>query len=163
MCEGCKKVSTTIVNSENLEFDDLDIPDLPVVVPLSDGKEYEFKPITVRQYFDLVKLGEQNNTMAMLAMSCENEDFDIALKKFFNVTNVEDAEMLQEVDKMLYHGVKDVENICKNKKYNEDGTEVKCMRKTMLELDGGRALLLPFRERKESPRDRIRFGSKGDS
>ena len=43
---------------------------------------------------------------------------------------------------------------------DDDKKELKlCLQVTDIELDGGQALLLPFREREEPARSRIRFGS----
>ena len=68
-------------------------------------------------------------------------------------SNEKDKEpVIKEIDRLLEHSLAPV-TLCHK---GEDGKE----HKTKVELDGGQAILLPFREDSRSIHDRIRFGNK---
>lgn len=146
-CSGCKKVVGKVFQLTDLSLKDLEVPDLPVVVDLDCG-EFEFTPLTVKDCFDLIDKDKVSDHISLLATMCRNKPFEKAYELFFNCSSP-DGMILEEVDSLLRHEVAPIEAVCK------------CKAKTMIELDGGQALLLPFRKSKKSARSRIRFGNKG--
>ena len=149
-----KKTEYHIFSLDDIEFYDMEAPKLPVSVELSDGKTYSFMPLTVKSYLNLVKRGKANDVVALYAAMCINHDFNDSYNFFNNTTDREDGEILEEIDSLLSHGIKPL-----NVKYtvNINGKEVE---KTLkLRVEGRQALLLPFREKGKSVRDRICFGT----
>lgn len=150
-CGGCNKISEYTVEVTNIEFEDLEIPELPIIVEFSD-RELEFNPLTVNKVFELLKLGKEKDELSLIAKQC-NLTFEEAYN-FIDKANPSDSKLINEVDRLLYHSVKDVEFECKEKLNDKT-----CNHKNIIELDGGQALMMPFREREESIRGKIHFGN----
>lgn len=138
---------------DDLEFKDMEAPELPVTVTLSNGEDYSFNPMTVRGYLKIHRLKKSKDSVAMYAAMCTSHKFEDAYKFFNETLDREDGEILEEIDELLDHGVKPLEV-----KYTSvvDGEEVE--RTTKIRIEGRQALLLPFREQGKSVRDKIRFG-----
>jgi len=149
VCPLCHTPNTRILEMTDLEFEDLQVPELPLVAEFSFG-ELEFQPITVGNYQKLIQLGKDEDEVAGMAMQCIDLDFDKALELFGSAVH-DDAELLNEVDKVLFHGLKSIPSTCKNSG---------CGFVAQIELDGGQALLMPFRERAVDVKSRIHFGTK---
>lgn len=131
-----------------IEFDDLPIPELPIIIDMSKG-ERRFMPLTVSQYLQvLVPQGKQEDEIACLAAECVGVDFESAEREFNDAT-ADDAALLNEVDRLLYHGVKAIPVNCPN-----------CGGMVSLELDGGQSLILPFRGAQEPLKSRVHFGKR---
>ena len=145
-CSGCEKVVGKTFQLTDLNLKELEVPELPVVVDLDSG-EFEFTPLTVKDCFDLIDKDKVSDHISLLATMCRNKSFEEAYEIFFNCSSP-DGMILEEVDKLLIHEVEPLEAVCS------------CGAKTLIELDGGQALLLPFRESTDTPRDRVRFGNK---
>lgn len=138
---------------EDIEFKDMEAPELPIAVTLSNNEEYKFMPLTVKNFLRLKKLKKDKDSVAMYAAMCTNHKFEDAYKFFNETLDREDGEILEEIDELLDHGVKPLEV-----KYTSvvDGEEVE--RTTKIRIEGRQALLLPFRGEGKSVRDKIRFG-----
>jgi len=174
-CPKCKGRDKYPIETESFDYNDLfdDIdpsekPELPIVVDLFGGIDHVFMPVTVGDYLDLIEMGKENDEIAMHVMQCVNrdeiyEDFDDVYDKFYRA-NIEDGQYLEKVNDFLHHGLKPFEIKCTVKISEEDSEEGSkeklCDYRYPVELDGGQALLLPFRESKSPKRDRIRFGNK---
>jgi len=163
VCGECRSQIRRTISSDDLEFKDLEIPDFPVIADLSIG-EYHFNPLTVEDFYRLHELGKSQDTIAALAMQCSNKSFEEAYKAFYNCTNMNDAQLLNEVDKVLDHGLKPITVKCTN---SADGKTCGCSHENVIALDGdggkSELILTPFRESEGSSRNRIRFGNKGNS
>lgn len=145
-CGKCASIEKPVYDLMGLEFDDMKAPELPITAEVCGG-EYSFMPMTVSQYFELCDEGMQKDTMRYMAKQAINSD-EKTHEIFFRAS-MEDGLVLTEVDKLLYHGLKPINASCS-----------KCKQSNEIELDGGQALILPFREFQEPPQARIRFGSK---
>lgn len=134
-----------------LEFDDIAAPALPIRVELSCGDRV-FMPVTVGDFVarldKLVSPEGVEDGIAMLASYCVNVPFEQAYEEFSNVTGT-DGELLNEIDRLLYHSAKDMITNCASEA---------CGKKNSVELDGGQALILPFRTDQEPLGGRIHFG-----
>ncbi len=139
---------------EDIEFRDMDAPKLPLTVTLSNGEEYTFGPILVKDYLKLVRLKKNNDSVALYAVMCKSHSFEETYK-FFNETQVrEDGEILEEVERLLDHGIKPF--IVNYQIELESGEKIERTKK--LQLERRSALLLPFRKDGKPIRDKICFG-----
>jgi hypothetical protein len=152
-CSHCDKGSTFDLSADQIDFAELSVPRLPIKISLSNDVEYVFTPITINDYNYLVDKELADDELAILAVQCRSGGFEKNLEEFNNC-NMEDGQILSEVDKLLKHEVKPVKNKCNNKL---DDNKV-CGGENNIELDGGRALVLPFRKLENVNGSRIRFG-----
>lgn len=143
-CDKCKGKVREVVDTDKLEFDDIQAPSLPVVCDFG-GKDFKFMPLTVEGYLELCDLGKQDEELSMMAKQVTNVAFDESYKTFYNAT-IEDGKFLDDIDKYLYHGIKPISSTC-----------TQCKNKISIELDGGQALLVPFRGDQVPTKTRIRF------
>lgn len=164
MCRGCGKKSKGVIALQEVEADKMKAPALPMAIDINK-ETLKFEPMRISDYFDIQdKLKENENLdtdFAFIASMCINGEFEEVYKKLYNITTQDEMEDIKQIDHYLNHGLKKVKSKCKNvldKK--EDESEVLCGHVTDIELDGGQALLLPFREDEKRPRDRVRFGTK---
>lgn len=139
---GAKNSST--VRREEVEFEDLAIQSLPIKAQFSFGS-VKFHPITVREFIRLSEMGKADDEIAMLALQSDME-FNTAHDRFSKVTG-QDMAILKRVDDYLFHGLKPIHTQC-----------VKCKTMIEVELDGGQALILPFRGPESTIEDCISFG-----
>ncbi len=153
LCPQCTTPNTTTIeikgNSQDIEFEDLMIDELPIIATLSTG-EYHFSPIRLKDYFALIDNKKENDLIAWLAAQCRNISFDEAYEAFFNA-NAIDTEILEEVDRLLNHDLKPIPAHCTN-----------CSETVNVELIGGDAVLKPFRaadEHQQFIKSSIRFGA----
>lgn len=152
-CDVCGKNIHQEIKLDQIEFFDLNLPNLPIIADIG-GKELEFYPAMLQDLFFLEELGEGYDTeIAMFAIQCKNLAFEEAYKFIYGVSDPEDFRLLQEVDKELLHGVKPVSVRCLNVVGG-----VKCNFTKELEVQGGQALVLPFRGDEKSTERRIRYG-----
>lgn len=162
-CNKCGKPGRLIFKTDDLEFDELKIPALPIVADFSFGT-FKFGPLNVEKYFMILDKGLENNEVALYAAQVEAplEKFDMIYKAFYKA-ETDDAIILTEVDKHLYHSLMPVKKKCKNQmnKPKDGGQPKLCGNAIDIELDGGQALIMPFRKREESIGNRIRFGVEG--
>lgn len=150
-CNGCGKVSKHIIETNSIGFDDMEAPLLPVQADFGE-RELEFNPLTLRGLFELIDLNKHDDEIALLAKQCSNIEFE-EMYNFIDKAGPDDTALIQEVDKILYHSVSDVVFNCK-----ETIDDKVCGRKNTIELDGGQALIMPFREGEKPIRSKIHFG-----
>jgi hypothetical protein len=155
-CKDCGASMSFQMNNEELEFEDINIPKLPVIVSFDkknaegvvEGTEdFAFSPLTVGDLFYIIDNNLEEDQINVLARMCRSHDFEVALKRINNAS-FDEGEALEELDKILYHGIKPIKNKCKE-----------CSFITNVEIDGGEAIIRPFRDGGKSLTSRIRFGS----
>ncbi len=151
-CGKCGKPGHIIFKTTDIEFEDMNIPKLPIVVDMAIG-EVHFSPMTVKNYLGMVKRGKEQDEVSLYAVQATNLKYDEAYKAFYNASP-EDAQTLLEVDKYLFHSIKPLIKKCGNLISPDEicGNPIK------IELDGGQALLLPFRRDQGTAKAKIRFG-----
>lgn len=150
-CGKCKHRGFHQFTLQDIEFQDMDAPQLPINADLEMG-QVSFVPFNLDKFYKLATLGKESDDLAIFAMQVSNLDFETAYKKIYNASPA-DSQVLHEVDKALFHEMKPLTFNCSNK-VNEET----CGNKIEVELDGGDALLLPFRKQAESPRNKLSFG-----
>lgn len=146
-CQYCNSKQTNEINIQQLEFADLQVPELPIEVTLSNNKILRFSPITVRNYKELLKADTLKDPNRILACQCLNYPMNEAYNIIFNSSLAQDGELLDEVDRLLFHDIKPVEYKCSQ-----------CEAKNSINLGGDNSLLLPFHSDKDLIRNRIKFG-----
>lgn len=133
-----------------IEFWDVDYPELPISVDLKLGEEepttYEFSPLTILQYLELERRNLHKDPVSKLAMQCKNVDFNTVRSRLYRAYG-EESDVLAQIEDLLFHGVKPINVSCPN-----------CGAINLLQLDGGGIIIRPFRTREEVAHDRIRFG-----
>lgn len=159
ICNKCGALQNEILDlgssSSVLEFEDMSAPELPIIVTLSNNQDYEFSPLTMKDYYlALEKNIEFTDVLALMALQCRNQTYEHTYKMIQEAYPV-DRLLLEEVDKLMFHELKPIKIKCK--KHLGDRS---CGNEIQVALDGGAALLLPFREHEKSTSDRIHFGSK---
>lgn len=151
-CSSCNKMSTAIINDDEIGFDDLEIPKLPIIVTLTSGQELHFSPITLEDYFKVES--DLNDYIKIISNQVRNIKIEEAYRVISGLTNPDDFKNMNEVDRLLYHGVKPL--ICKCKNKLKDG--IICGKETHVSVDEEDTLIFPFREDNDSKRNSIRFG-----
>ncbi len=167
-CSKCNFENEHHVKLDALDFDSIEVPDLPAHLVINN-KELSFTPLTVEDFFALFKEGKESDPTGIMAMQCRNKHFKEAYDIIFNA-NPEDSELLDELNKLFYHGLATMKIPCENKdavvKDYIDGIEVEknvhCGHINLLELGDPDLIVLPFRRDGRTAKDRIRFGS-GDA
>jgi hypothetical protein len=164
-CKGCGKKTKGVFNLQEVGAEFMRAPALPMKIDIG-GKEFAFRPLTITDYFNLEDKLKENDKLdrdfALMSMMCDAE-FEEVYEALYNITTQDEMEDIKLIDHYLNHGLKKVQNKCKNvldKKEDESGNveNILCGHVSDIELDGGQALLLPFREDEKRPKDRVRFG-----
>ena len=163
-CKTCSQWGDFTTPTNEISFHDLEAPDLPVRVEFSFG-ELHFGPLTLRKYFDILNAEKEldedknliykNQDILFSAGTVQNESLKSAYNIIYNLESEEDIKLLEEVDKYLEHGIEELDYVCKLKTPSGE-----CNTKIKVKLDGGQALILPFRKRKVDVKSRIHFGNK---
>lgn len=164
VCWKCGYEGEFKFSQSDLDFKDMDkdIKSLPMKAEMSDGKVLEFAPMTAKQYIDLYsgKFNEcfknkKPDEVAPVATLIKNlGGYANAYKYLVNMTNPEDGELVNEIDKMLMHQIKPLTLKCPNTLENE----AVCNAELFLKLEGKEALLRPFHRREASIKSRIFYG-----
>lgn len=159
-CPTCGTPNKITFKVTDLEFDDLEFPKGEhAIVALESEQELHFMPLTVKGFIDSCDAGhDRTNDSVALAIQVTNMPFNEALKCITGVINFNDIQQLQDIDKLLFHGVKDKQSQCSGKVKNNDGTSQPCEQLINVPLDGsGDVLIFPFLEHTETQRNPIRF------
>lgn len=146
-CENCKEHLTKEIVWNALEFEELDIPKLPVIVKLSEGTLLKFNPITVGEYVELVDEDKGADEVRAIWRSLVNKDV-VPYEKIYNMS-LQDGQIMDEVNDILYHGLKEVDIKC---------TKEACKTLNRVSVDGKETLLRPYFPANKIKEDRIRFG-----
>lgn len=145
--EGHK--NETVMETVKVEYIDVgeEVTQLPAKAKI--GEEImEFSLLTIGDYLWLTEEGKEQDALALLTKQCKNFSFEEAYQLIYNCS-AEEGEIIDYLDKILYHGIKPIKQECKT-----------CKKTISLRLtDGKAAVLLPFRKSGSAVRDRIQFGS----
>jgi hypothetical protein len=161
-CEAkkCNAEYKKVFNQADIKFKDIEAPELPLCVTLSNNVELEFSPITVGDFYELSEggmfykaMGQKGNKtlfedpIAVKAAQVKNMKFLEAYEMIKNLTDAEDSELMDEIDTMLLHNIEPLTHTCEA-----------CGRENTLQLEGKESLIKPFRTGDSTIRNRIRFG-----
>lgn len=150
-CGGCKKELRVIFDLSKIEFDDLECKALPVRTTVGVDKELVFWPLTIGKYlefYDNKKAQEMNTELAILSYQVSNMPFEEAYNVIYNLSG-EDITVVQRIDNLLYHGVKNLEKVCDS----ED-----CGYRNSVDISEEDVIFYPFRVGERPVEDRICFG-----
>jgi len=146
-CSSCEAtVRKTLKTTEDFDFEDLSIPELPIKAEFSEHN-LDFSPITVKSYLSLIKENKQNDLSWLMAAQCINKPLQEAFDIIENLMG-RDFSLINYVDKLLSHSLKPIVLKCS------------CGAENTVELDGGQALILPFHTAEESVENRVHFGKR---
>ncbi len=177
-CPKCDKQHKHKFTLNDISFSDLEVPKLPLVAEFKTIGKHTFMPLTVGAFIDLAakdKLhikehGEYlldatnkriTDGIAIMAKLCTSMPYDEAYKVFAGLSYPEDQAILEEIDSLLDHGIAPLEFTCSIPLESDKHPSLapKCGHKIVVDLLGGESLILPFREHRDTIKDRISFGS----
>jgi hypothetical protein len=155
-CPKCGTENEKHFTQEDLIINDIEAPELPIRATLSDGKEYMFGPITLKD-MRLIDSGELDkyipsknvfkDKVALYSLLVKNFDFKDVYSFFTATISEEDHEIIDEVDRLVSHDIAPLQSVC-----SECKTEVRLPMKNAVDM------VLPFRSEERSIRHRIHFG-----
>jgi hypothetical protein len=154
ICSKCENPNEMVAKSTEFEFKDIEAPDLPIVVTFSDNIDYQFMPLTVGGYIELLEMEKQKDAVAISAMQCISHKFDKMYKKIYNLTDQVDSALMGKIDGMMNHTLKAVQRDC---------SHVGCGHSNKVVMDSGSVIIRPFRKRDELLEGRIHFGKKASN
>lgn len=156
-CQNCKNINSEILSLDVLEFIDLEIPSLPVTVDLSVG-EFKFDVLRINKFFELIREGRSDDVSVLAKMCLSHKEEDT--KELIDKSTLFDHEVIQELDSYLDHGIKPLTLKCVQEipiKRSKTKNTQTCNFENKVQVEGGDNLVQPFRESKESIKNRIRF------
>lgn len=165
-CGKCGHENQHHIMLDQLGFNEIKVPDLPARITVNN-KELEFSPLTVADFFTLFKEGKEQDPVSVLAIQCRSHPMKEAYAILFEA-NPEDSELLEELNKIFFHGLETMKIPCTNKEAPEteviDGVEVEktvhCDFTNHIDLGDPGLIVQPFRGSGRTPKDRIQFGSR---
>lgn len=123
-CPKCRKMVLDKVQVDQIEFYDMDAPQLPVNVKLEDGTEMSFSILKLGKFLDLLDRlegkREDVNWERLMACQCVSHTYDEALKLLRENASIMDLPVLEKVDLILYHGIKQIQVECEEVSYREN-------------------------------------------
>lgn len=176
-CSKCNNNIKKEFSVTDLEFEDLKVP-LPATIKREKVLEPEepeyihFKPLTIGKYRQLLDSGLSGDYDAYMAAQCSNVEMDKALEIIKEELSGINVNMLESIDELFFHGVRDIEVVCQHRfepeDFNRDDIkEGDFIDKSTWEVCGA-PHALPFQSLagyvsatakvQESIRDRINFG-----
>ena len=151
-CPYCNKWTSSVIDiKEQIEFEDVKVPKLPINVEFSFGK-LQFTFLT---YGDFMQL-QTNLRSEELAYQCitpcevqEGETPATELQTLFGSLVGEDQALLTKVKELTYHGIKPVNTLCQN---------TACGKTYETIIDEVSSVILPFRKSQSDIRTKVSFG-----
>jgi hypothetical protein len=116
MCEKCKRVSSFTVPVSGIQFDDIKAPKGRAKVKL-DSMEAVFQPLSLGQFLNVCDLQAEYpewEEELMWAASCVSYPLEEIFMYFKERATPDDAKLLRKLDKLFFHGIMPMKNICKN-------------------------------------------------
>lgn len=153
-CPHCGKYSTRTVDLDTeIEFEDLQIPALPINVDFSFGR-LSFSFLTYKDFMALQTELRSEELAYQCTTECDidtekGEVREVELQKLFGSLTGEDAQLLRQVRQLTYHGIKPITTLCQNKDCGETFEAI---------LDEMSSLVLPFRASQQDLRSKVSFG-----
>lgn len=166
-CEKCEQVSQAIFGSGDIDFQEIseEVPSLPIEVELG-GTTFQFNFPTVQNMLDVKgarkdkKKAKKSAALEITASTVINMDAETAYAKLEAITDPDEMEVLNEIDKLLFHDIKPVKAICKSKVEDENGITSICNFENFVSIEGKELLVRPFRDGEAPARNKIRFINK---
>ena len=163
-CEKCEQVSQAIFGSGDIDFQEIsqEVTSLPIEIDLA-GEVFQFTFPTVRNMLDVKnnrkdkKKAKGSPALEVTASTVINMDAETAYAKLSAITDQDEMDLLNDIDKLLFHDIKPVKAICKSKVDGENGEISICNFENFVDIEGKELLIRPFRDGETSPRNKIRF------
>jgi hypothetical protein len=181
ICPKCGEDNFYEFGLDDIGFDVLEVPELPVVVDFYTIGKLSFMPITVGNFINLIRENKLyvtdangelildvegkkiKDSIAIMASQCIDLDYEKAYSVFSELTSIEDQKLLEDVDTIIDHGIKaltfNCETIEENEPKEHPSTLKTCNNEISVGLTGGESIIIPFREHREIVKTRISYGS----
>ena len=164
-CPYCQGLNRTPIECTALEFDDLEVPALPINAPFSFG-DHTFAPLTLGRYLDLLDRKLEDDFVALMAAQCTSvDDLDFAIEMIKGMVDPDDIALIKQIDEMLHHELKPVMVTCPQEIPSDtdqggDEPAPTCGKRYPVALDDvSAAFVLPFPGRDSSDvRRQVTFG-----
>ncbi|EJF07112.1 hypothetical protein ThvES_00008170 [Thiovulum sp. ES] len=114
-CPKCGKTHNRTVNlTTQIEFKDLEVKLIEADI---NSQTLTFTPLTVKGYKTKLALSDKYETdVSVMALQVDTEEpFGNIYNFLYNLSDKEDIEAINEIDRHLYHDVNPVEAVCKTK------------------------------------------------
>ena len=153
-CPHCQRYSTRVVDLKTeIEFEDLQIPSLPINVDFSFGR-LSFTFLTYKDFMNLQTELKSEELAFQCITECDidtesGETREQQLQKLFGSLTGDDAALLRQVRQLTYHGIKPLTTLCQNPKCGETFEAM---------LDEMSSLIIPFRSPQQNLRSKVSFG-----
>jgi hypothetical protein len=141
-CVKCDSEITKEIPWNKLEFDELEMKKLPVMLTLTNGALLKFNPLTVKHYLELLEEEAENDEIKAMFKSLVGKSV-ISYENFHDLP-LDDGRDIDEINDILYHGLEDI--ICECPK---------CEYKNRVSVDGKETLLRPAIPSQEAKASRI--------
>ena len=169
-CQECGYINKNPFKSSDLEFYDLRVP-FPVTIDLKtpykstestlELRKVSFLPVSIGRYKKMLIDGTTDDYDVYIANCIVQGTETERLELVTDYLNGTDVNLLETVDAVLYHGVKDIKMKCKNKILpdgGELGDEEVCGHKVDIPFHDLPEIISSTDECKESIGKRIHFG-----
>lgn len=138
-CPGCEKGGKHYSTLMDVAFEDLNVPNLPLIVTIG-RQEMHFSPLTIGRYVEFVeRKSEKPQGIQLLASEVINLKYEEAEKIIYNASGedrgVTDHDVLDYLDEILFFGVKPIKFKCGNiiKEIENDNPTKEFMQKVLLD------------------------------
>ena len=117
VCPLCEQNNVGVYSTHEFDFDELEIPSLPITASMSD-REVKFAPMTIGRWIDVLQehQGESVSRVEFQAHSMNLAMPEVSYKEceeyLAAIEDPDDISVLNEIDKMMYHGAKIFEFKC---------------------------------------------------
>jgi hypothetical protein len=148
-CEKCNHWNEQEGDLKEIEFSDLEITALPLIID-SPGGELEISPLTYEKFLVLLNDDKDTDQLSITAMCINNKTFSESVKLLSKAS----GEFLEDIDEamsLINFSTQYIDRTC---------LEPTCGASNHIALSEVSELLEPFRTSRNSVRNRIRFGRK---
>lgn len=163
-CPKCGNIVEKEFDYTELDFKELQAPDLPVVTTISD-QELEFGLLTMKEFLEMES---DEGELGVYARMIKNKPFEEAKDLLSNCYG-KDIKKIRYIDKVLNYGLKSFKVTCDNEidnsKYNpeekpseDNRKQIECGQEVIVEVRSPFEVVFPKDEHEEFTDDEIRFG-----
>jgi len=161
---GHKNVEVFTIDT-GVHYTDLEIPALPIILPLSIGKELHFDlPRLKHQDIEMPEDIEDEDLFRIASLVTNMSAEEAYWILYEDVDNIDDIELIGSLDDLMYHGLTPVTRKCKGKPEGKRNKKTPpCGENITFKIETEGFYVMPFRKSKVDIRSKIRFGNDATS
>lgn len=108
----CRKPNTHNFANKDIEFQDLEVPSLPIIIALPGKPKIELMPLTLQAWLRLNRTNKNDDPIATMATMFHNIAEPEAIKILESIEDFEEGQLFDQADTQLFHGVKSMRTTC---------------------------------------------------